>query len=194
MALLWTLLPALVIAIVVATVGKLSKNSPRLAAHILSLPIITILAFVMSWLQHHDSAVIATLGKETLILVVLGLPLFLPLIFCDRLGIGSLGRDDLRYRFGHNRDGLVASIGTEPVILVAETRRTLCSQTVVARRSGTFPRVLASSTAALSCRSAPPALFFHLRRVLPTSKCKVELRYACHSHGDVRLGRNNSSR
>lgn len=91
MALLWTLFRALVIAIVVATVGELSKNSPRLAALILSLPVITILAFVMSWLQHHDAAVIATLAKETLILVVLGLPLFLPLIYCDRLGIGFWG-------------------------------------------------------------------------------------------------------
>lgn len=91
MAFFWTLLRALVIAIVVATVGAVSKQSPRLAALILSLPAITILAFAMSWLQHHDTQVIAALARETLVLVVLGLPLFLPLIYCDRLGLGFWG-------------------------------------------------------------------------------------------------------
>jgi hypothetical protein len=47
-----------------------------------------ILAFVMSWNQHHDLRAISRLARETLVLVPLGLPFFLPLAFAEPLGLG----------------------------------------------------------------------------------------------------------
>jgi hypothetical protein len=60
-----------------------------------SLPLISILAFTVSWCQHHDLAVISMFAKETLILMVLGLPLFLPLIFASNLTLDSGHRSAL---------------------------------------------------------------------------------------------------
>jgi hypothetical protein len=91
MGLLWNIIRACIIAAVIVVVAELSKRSPRVAATVLALPAITILAFVMSWWQHHDLNVISIFAKETLVLVIMGLPLFLPLIYCNRWGLGFWG-------------------------------------------------------------------------------------------------------
>ena len=78
----------LVVAVIVVTVGEISKRHPRAGALLLSLPIVSILAFLVSWFQHHDLKSIAQLARETLILVPLGLPFFTPLALAHRLGIG----------------------------------------------------------------------------------------------------------
>src|SRR4051812_12082931 len=91
MGLLSSVIRACIVAAVVVVVAELSKRSPRLAATVLALPAITILAFAMSWWEHHDLDVISRFAKETLVLVVMGLPLFLPLIYCTRWGLGFWG-------------------------------------------------------------------------------------------------------
>jgi hypothetical protein len=94
MAVVWNLARVTIIAITIMAVAELSKRSPRYGAVLLALPVITILAFVVTWTQHHDLAMISSLAKETLILVILGLPMFLPLIYCREIGLGfwaSLG-------------------------------------------------------------------------------------------------------
>ena len=85
---LWTLTKAIIAATVIVTVAEISQRFPRLGALLLTLPVISILAFVLSWQQHHDLPAISRFAKETLILVPLGLPYFLPLAFADRLGLG----------------------------------------------------------------------------------------------------------
>ena len=40
----------------------------------------------MSWQQQHDLPTISCLARETLVLVPLGLPFFLPLAFAERMG------------------------------------------------------------------------------------------------------------
>jgi hypothetical protein len=55
---------------------------------ILSLPIVSLLAFLWIWIDQRNLPVIKTLSRETLILVPLGLPFFIPLAFCDRLHLG----------------------------------------------------------------------------------------------------------
>ena len=75
-------------AIMIATVSEVARRSPRLGAVLLTLPIISILAFGATWFRDHDLKALSQMAKETLVLVPLGLPFFVPLAFADRLGLG----------------------------------------------------------------------------------------------------------
>ena len=75
-------------AIIIFAVSELSRRSPRLGALLLTLPLVSILAFAASWSKNHDLKPLSQMAKETLILVPLGLPFFVPLAFADRLGLG----------------------------------------------------------------------------------------------------------
>jgi len=74
--------------LIVVTVGELSKRYPRAGALLLSLPLMSILAFIVGWLRFHDLQSISQLARDTLILVPLGLPFFVPFSFASRLVIG----------------------------------------------------------------------------------------------------------
>jgi hypothetical protein len=74
-------------AIVVAVIA-VSNRSPKLGAFLLTLPVVSVLAFLMAWYSKRDLAGISQLARETLVLVPLGLPFFLPLAFAGRLGLG----------------------------------------------------------------------------------------------------------
>ena len=75
-------------AIVIGIVSEISHRSPRIGAVVLSLPFVSILAFLMTWFRDHDLKTLQQLSRETLILVPLGLPFFVPLAFSERLGLG----------------------------------------------------------------------------------------------------------
>ncbi|HUE74249.1 MAG TPA: hypothetical protein VMP01_25435 [Pirellulaceae bacterium] len=87
MALAWNIVRVLLVAVIVVVVADVSKRYPRAGALLLSLPIVSILAFLFGWFQHRDLPAISKLAWETLILVPLGLPFFLPLAFAQRLGL-----------------------------------------------------------------------------------------------------------
>ena len=80
-----TLLRGVIAGIVVIAVTELSRRQPRLGALLLTLPLVSILAFIMAWTKHQDLPAVSRLAKETLILVPLGRPFFLPLAFADKL-------------------------------------------------------------------------------------------------------------
>jgi hypothetical protein len=86
MEMTWNIARALMIAVIVLAVAELSKRYPRYGALLLSLPLMSILAILASWFQHHDVVAMSRLAKETLILVPLGLCFFVPLAFAPRLG------------------------------------------------------------------------------------------------------------
>ena len=65
----------------------LSSRFPKWGAFLLTLPLVSILAFVTAWQQKHDMWSISQLGRETLVLVPLGLPFFAPLAFAGKLGL-----------------------------------------------------------------------------------------------------------
>ena len=71
-------------AITVAILVTVSDVSHRLGAFLLTLPIISLIALLMSWQQHRNLPAISRLARETLVLVPLGLPFFLPLAFAER--------------------------------------------------------------------------------------------------------------
>jgi len=74
-------------AIILVTVSEVSQRTPRLGGLLLSLPLVSILAFLLAWTRYHDLPSISRLARETLILVPLGLPFFVPLAFAERLGL-----------------------------------------------------------------------------------------------------------
>lgn len=84
----WTIFRGLVAAAVVVAVSEVAKRSPRLGALLLTLPLVSLVAFVATWTKDGDLAAVSRLARETLVLVPLGLPFFLPLAFADRLGLG----------------------------------------------------------------------------------------------------------
>lgn len=84
---MWTLAKALIAVAVIVGVSEISQRFPRWGALLLTLPIVSILAFVMSWQKDHDLPAISRLARETLILVPVSLPFFVPLAFADRMGL-----------------------------------------------------------------------------------------------------------
>jgi hypothetical protein len=84
-------LRGVIAAAVVAAVAEVSKRMPRLGALLLTLPVVSIVAFIAAWTKDRDLAAVSRLARETLILVPLGLPFFVPLAFADRLGLTFWG-------------------------------------------------------------------------------------------------------
>lgn len=84
----WNIVRVLLMATIIVTVSQVSARFPRAGALIMSLPIVSILAILLSWQQHHELKSLSLLARDTLILVPLGLPLFIPLAFAPRLGLG----------------------------------------------------------------------------------------------------------
>ena len=86
---MWMLIARGIIAgVVVVGVAVLSNRYPKWGALLLTLPLVSILAFVATWQQRHDVSVIARLARETLVLVPLGLPFFVPLALADKWALG----------------------------------------------------------------------------------------------------------
>ena len=88
MGIVWNIVRVGIAAVTIVAVAELSKRFPRYGALLLSLPIVSILAFILGWFQYHDLPAISKLAKETIILVLLGLPFFLPFAFSSQLGLG----------------------------------------------------------------------------------------------------------
>jgi hypothetical protein len=86
---MWLILVrGLIAGAVVAAVIAVSNRSPRLGAFLLTLPVVSIMAFLMAWNANRDLGAISRLARETLVLVPLGLPFFIPLAFAPKLGLG----------------------------------------------------------------------------------------------------------
>lgn len=83
-----TLIRGVIAGVVIIGVTELSRKFPRAGALLLTLPLVSILAFVMAWTKYQDLPTVSRLAKETLILVPLGLPFFIPLAFAEKLNLG----------------------------------------------------------------------------------------------------------
>ena len=91
MIILWNIARVVIVSVIVVTVAEISRRYPRWGAILLSLPLVSILAFLASWFQHKDLPIISRVARETLILVPLSLPFFLPFAFAQRLSLGFWG-------------------------------------------------------------------------------------------------------
>ncbi|MFG0262424.1 MAG: DUF3147 family protein [Novipirellula sp. JB048] len=81
---LWMITKALISAAVIVAVSEVSSRLPRVGALLLTLPLISILAFFMTWTEEQEMETISKLARETLILVPLGLPFFIPFAISTR--------------------------------------------------------------------------------------------------------------
>ncbi|REJ65690.1 MAG: hypothetical protein DWQ31_17280 [Planctomycetota bacterium] len=83
----WTFLKAVISAAVIVAVAEVSGRFPRLGALLLTLPLVSILAFVMLWTKESEMTTITRLAREALVLVPLGLPFFIPFALANRTGL-----------------------------------------------------------------------------------------------------------
>ncbi len=79
---------ALLSGVIIAVVSEIAKRSPSLGALILSLPLVSILAFIWLWRDTTDTERIAALSQSTFWLVLPTLPMFLVLPALLRSGAG----------------------------------------------------------------------------------------------------------
>ena len=79
---------ALLSGVIIAIVSEVAKRSPALGALILSLPLISILAFIWLWRENSGTEQIAALSQSTFFLVLPTLPMFLVLAALLKGGTG----------------------------------------------------------------------------------------------------------
>lgn len=86
---MWSiLLKTMISAAIIVSVSEVANRLPRFGALLLTLPLVSMLAFILTWTEYRELTTISRLARETLILVPLGLPFFIPLGFANRLGLG----------------------------------------------------------------------------------------------------------
>ena len=76
---LYAVTKALVSGAIIAAASEVAKRSPAFGAVILSLPLVSLLAFVWLWRDTADKEAIATLSQSTFWFVLATLPMFLAL-------------------------------------------------------------------------------------------------------------------
>ena len=84
---LWIIIKTLISAAVIVAVSEIAGRYPRVGGLVLTLPVVSIIAFVMTWTKQGEMATITTLARETLVLVPLGLPFFVPFAVANRTGL-----------------------------------------------------------------------------------------------------------
>jgi hypothetical protein len=84
---LYLVLKAGLSGVIIAVVSEVARRAPALGALILSLPLVSLLAFIWLWRDSGDSARIAALSESTFWYVLPTLPMFLVLPALLRHGV-----------------------------------------------------------------------------------------------------------
>ena len=85
---LYLAVKALLSGVIIAAVSEIAKRSPALGALILSLPLLSVLAFIWLWRDTADTEGIAALAQSTFWFILPTLPMFLALPALLRSGVG----------------------------------------------------------------------------------------------------------
>jgi hypothetical protein len=85
---LYAAIKAILSGAIIAIVSEVAKRNPAIGALILSLPLISILAFIWLWRDTGDTDGIASLAQSTFWFVLPTLPMFLVLPALLRGGMG----------------------------------------------------------------------------------------------------------
>jgi hypothetical protein len=85
---LYAVIKALLSGVMIAAASEVAKRYPIVGAVILSLPLISILAFIWLWRDTSDTGAIAALSQSTFWFVLPTLPMFLVLPTLLRNGAG----------------------------------------------------------------------------------------------------------
>lgn len=74
---LYAITKALLSGAIIAAASEVAKRSPALGAVILSLPLVSLLAYLWLWIDTGDKQAIASLSQSTFWFALLTLPMFL---------------------------------------------------------------------------------------------------------------------
>ena len=85
---LYLILKALLSGAIIAAVSEIAKRSPTFGALVVSLPLMSLLAFIWFWQDRHDTENVAALSQSTFWFVLPSLPMFLVFPMMLRNGIG----------------------------------------------------------------------------------------------------------
>jgi hypothetical protein len=85
---LYAAIKALLSGVIIAAASEAAKRNPGIGAVILSLPLISILAFIWLWRDTGEEERIASLAQSTFWFVLPTLPMFLVLPALLRNGVG----------------------------------------------------------------------------------------------------------
>jgi hypothetical protein len=77
----------LVAAIVVVLISEVARFKPRAGALMLSLPLSSLVAFVLIWMNNKDVQMVSSLAREVLLMIPLSLVFFLPFGWMERFQI-----------------------------------------------------------------------------------------------------------
>jgi hypothetical protein len=84
---LYAAIKALLSGVIIAAASEVARRNPGIGALILSLPLISILAFIWLWQDSGDTQRIASLAESTFWFVLATLPMFLVLPMLLRSGL-----------------------------------------------------------------------------------------------------------
>jgi hypothetical protein len=101
----WNILRLAIATATIVAVAELSKHFPRYVALLLSLPLVSILAFARSWSQYHDLPAISKLGQRDSGIGSPGTAVFCSADVRRRIGIGVLVVDGTGNSVGDRRHG-----------------------------------------------------------------------------------------
>ena len=73
--------------LIIVAVAEIARRSQRLGALILTLPIVIPAVFLVMYMRDRQLLPISRMSRETLILIPLGLPFFVPLAFAHKLNL-----------------------------------------------------------------------------------------------------------
>jgi hypothetical protein len=85
---LYTAIKALISGVIIAAASEIAKRNPGIGALIVSLPLLSILAFIWLWRDTSDTERVAALAQATFWFVLPTLPMFLVLPALLRSGMG----------------------------------------------------------------------------------------------------------
>lgn len=87
----WFTVKLIVSAALISFVSWLSGRKPGLAGLLLALPLVTLLAFPFSYLEHKDLSKAVIFAKSTLVAVPISLVFFLPFVLLSKEKFGFWG-------------------------------------------------------------------------------------------------------
>lgn len=85
---LYVVIKALLSGIIIAVVSEVAKRNPNVGALVVSLPLVSLLAFVWLWQDTANKEAVAALAQSTFWFVLPTLPMFLLLPSLLRGGVG----------------------------------------------------------------------------------------------------------
>ena len=87
----WAILKILIAGILISFSSWLAGRRPILAGFVIALPLTSVLALTLNYLEFRDSTKVVTFAKSIFVAVPLSLMFFLPFLFAEKIGLPFWG-------------------------------------------------------------------------------------------------------